>query len=178
VTRYERQFTEVTRKRSRYKFSNKGIKKQSNRISNSNSRRLLLSRRASNLCNLDNCESSPLQQQSLARAFQQAKEDKRLEYRAPVVVPGFSQHPAVQRPLVPADQVAAAQRRVSDRRQFCDISNSAYFCCDMLRKCQHNDGSCPVTRHCADMKHLWKHIPGCKDQKCLGAALCEFEICS
>jgi hypothetical protein len=54
VARYERQFTEVTRKRSRCKRSNKGIKKQSNRISNSNSRRLLLSRRASNLCNLDN----------------------------------------------------------------------------------------------------------------------------
>jgi len=34
-------------------------------------------------------------------------------------------------------------------------------------KCQHEDGRCPVTPHCAGMKRLWKHIAECKDQKCL-----------
>jgi len=34
-------------------------------------------------------------------------------------------------------------------------------------KCQHDDGHCPVTPHCAGMKRLWKHIAECKDQKCL-----------
>lgn len=34
-------------------------------------------------------------------------------------------------------------------------------------KCQHEDGRCPVTPHCAGMKRLWKHIAECKNQKCL-----------
>jgi len=33
-------------------------------------------------------------------------------------------------------------------------------------KCPHEDGRCPVTQHCADMKRLWKHMEGCKDNSC------------
>jgi len=39
-------------------------------------------------------------------------------------------------------------------------------------KCpQKEDGSCTVTPHCALMKRLWRHIEGCKDNKC------QFEHC-
>jgi hypothetical protein len=33
-------------------------------------------------------------------------------------------------------------------------------------KCPHEDGRCNVTPHCADMKRLWKHMEGCKDNQC------------
>lgn len=33
-------------------------------------------------------------------------------------------------------------------------------------KCPHDDGRCNVTPHCADMKRLWKHMEGCKDNQC------------
>lgn len=32
-------------------------------------------------------------------------------------------------------------------------------------KCQH-ETRCPVTPHCANMKQLWRHIMGCRDQDC------------
>lgn len=33
-------------------------------------------------------------------------------------------------------------------------------------KCPHDDGRCTVTPHCGDMKRLWKHMEGCKDNQC------------
>lgn len=33
-------------------------------------------------------------------------------------------------------------------------------------KCPHDDGRCPVTPHCGDMKRLWRHMEGCKDNNC------------
>ncbi|CAB9517362.1 Probable histone acetyltransferase HAC-like 1 [Seminavis robusta] len=33
-------------------------------------------------------------------------------------------------------------------------------------KCPHDDGRCTVTPHCADMKRLWRHMEGCKDNNC------------
>lgn len=33
-------------------------------------------------------------------------------------------------------------------------------------KCPHEDGRCPVTNHCADMKRLWKHMARCTDTNC------------
>jgi len=33
-------------------------------------------------------------------------------------------------------------------------------------KCPHEDGRCPITQHCADMKRLWRHMEGCKDNQC------------
>ncbi|VEU37356.1 unnamed protein product [Pseudo-nitzschia multistriata] len=33
-------------------------------------------------------------------------------------------------------------------------------------KCPHEDGLCPITPHCVDMKRLWRHMEGCKDNRC------------
>lgn len=33
-------------------------------------------------------------------------------------------------------------------------------------KCQAEEGRCTVTPHCADMKRLWRHMEGCKDNNC------------
>lgn len=33
-------------------------------------------------------------------------------------------------------------------------------------KCPAEPGSCQVTPHCADMKRLWRHMEGCKDNNC------------
>lgn len=33
-------------------------------------------------------------------------------------------------------------------------------------KCPHEDGRCTVTPHCADMKRLWRHMEGCRDNNC------------
>ena len=33
-------------------------------------------------------------------------------------------------------------------------------------KCTAEEGRCTVTPHCADMKRLWRHMEGCKDNNC------------
>ena len=33
-------------------------------------------------------------------------------------------------------------------------------------KCPAENGACTVTPHCADMKRLWRHMEGCKDNNC------------
>lgn len=33
-------------------------------------------------------------------------------------------------------------------------------------KCPHDIGTCTVTPHCSDMKRLWRHMEGCKDNNC------------
>ena len=33
-------------------------------------------------------------------------------------------------------------------------------------KCPHEEGCCPITPQCADMKRLWKHMAGCKNNQC------------
>eukprot|EP00957_Ditylum_brightwellii_P025425 1922788-Ditylum_brightwellii.AAC.1 len=33
-------------------------------------------------------------------------------------------------------------------------------------KCEYENGKCPITPHCQEMKTLWKHIASCKDQNC------------
>lgn len=33
-------------------------------------------------------------------------------------------------------------------------------------KCNHENGKCPVTQHCADMKKLWVHMAKCEDNRC------------
>jgi E1A/CREB-binding protein len=34
-------------------------------------------------------------------------------------------------------------------------------------QCQHEDGHCQVTRHCAGMRRLWMHIGDCSEKECL-----------
>jgi len=33
-------------------------------------------------------------------------------------------------------------------------------------KCSADDGRCSVTPHCSDMKRLWRHMEGCRDNSC------------
>jgi E1A/CREB-binding protein len=58
-------------------------------------------------------------------------------------------------------------RQVSDRQQVLRHQQQRLLLLRHAAKCQHEDGKCPVTPHCAGMKRLWKHIAECKDQKCL-----------
>lgn len=58
-------------------------------------------------------------------------------------------------------------RTVSDRQQVLRHQQQRLLLLRHAAKCQHEDGRCPVTPHCAGMKRLWKHIAECKDQKCL-----------
>ncbi len=58
-------------------------------------------------------------------------------------------------------------RQVSDRQQVLRHQQQRLLLLRHAAKCQHEDGHCPVTPHCAGMKRLWKHIAECKDQKCL-----------
>lgn len=60
-----------------------------------------------------------------------------------------------------------ARRQVSDRQQVLRHQQQRLLLLRHAAKCQHEDGRCPVTPHCAGMKRLWKHIAECKDQKCL-----------
>lgn len=61
----------------------------------------------------------------------------------------------------------ATGRQVSDRQQVLRHQQQRLLLLRHAAKCQHEDGRCPVTPHCAGMKRLWKHIAECKDQKCL-----------
>jgi E1A/CREB-binding protein len=58
-------------------------------------------------------------------------------------------------------------RQVSDRQQVLRHQQQRLLLLRHAAKCQHEDGRCPVTPHCAGMKRLWKHIAECKNQKCL-----------
>lgn len=60
-----------------------------------------------------------------------------------------------------------SSRQVSDRQQVLRHQQQRLLLLRHAAKCQHEDGRCPVTPHCAGMKRLWKHIAECKDQKCL-----------
>lgn len=67
----------------------------------------------------------------------------------------------------PAPNGAGSGRPVSDRQQVLRHQQQRLLLLRHAAKCQHEDGRCPVTPHCAGMKRLWKHIAECKDQKCL-----------
>mmetsp|Transcript_10089 Transcript_10089/g.22117 ORF Transcript_10089/g.22117 Transcript_10089/m.22117 type:complete len:1723 (-) Transcript_10089:284-5452(-) len=58
-------------------------------------------------------------------------------------------------------------RQNSDRQQVLRHQQQRLLLLRHAAKCQHEDGRCPVTPHCAGMKRLWKHIAECKNQKCL-----------
>ena len=73
-------------------------------------------------------------------------------------------------PAVPAPAASTAAnggRQVSDRQQVLRHQQQRLLLLRHAAKCQHEDGRCPVTPHCAGMKRLWKHIAECKNQKCL-----------
>jgi len=72
--------------------------------------------------------------------------------------------PPTQNGRAPA---GGSNRQVSDRQQVLRHQQQRLLLLRHAAKCQHDDGRCPVTPHCAGMKRLWKHIAECKDQKCL-----------
>jgi E1A/CREB-binding protein len=92
---------------------------------------------------------------------------------APVqhVQPASMQYPPAPAPVpsipVPINGTRPGERQVSDRQQVLRHQQQRLLLLRHAAKCQHDDGRCPVTPHCAGMKRLWKHIAECKDQKCL-----------
>ena len=91
------------------------------------------------------------------------------QQQPPAAAPGPASQPNTaqngQRPVSTAN--AASSRNVSDRQQVLRHQQQRLLLLRHAAKCQHEDGRCPVTPHCAGMKRLWKHIAECKDQKCL-----------
>lgn len=88
---------------------------------------------------------------------------------APVAPSAMQSQPA---PIgAPAPGTAApganGNKGVSDRQQVLRHQQQRLLLLRHAAKCQHEDGRCPVTPHCAGMKRLWKHIAECKNQKCL-----------
>jgi len=81
----------------------------------------------------------------------------------PIAYQSGSQAP----PQPPTPPTIIGSRPVSDRQQVLRHQQQRLLLLRHAAKCQHEDGRCPVTPHCAGMKRLWKHIAECKDQKCL-----------
>lgn len=87
---------------------------------------------------------------------------------APVAPIAAAPQQAQAAPAAPAPANGARNgRQVSDRQQVLRHQQQRLLLLRHAAKCQHEDGRCPVTPHCAGMKRLWKHIAECKDQKCL-----------
>jgi len=84
----------------------------------------------------------------------------------PIAYQAGSQTPAPPAPP-PSTGSRPGPRQVSDRQQVLRHQQQRLLLLRHAAKCQHEDGRCPVTPHCAGMKRLWKHIAECKDQKCL-----------
>lgn len=94
-----------------------------------------------------------------------------VQYQQPAPVPAAPAPGAplapVQNGVIPPAGAAGTSRQVSDRQQVLRHQQQRLLLLRHAAKCQHDDGRCPVTPHCAGMKRLWKHIAECKDQKCL-----------
>jgi E1A/CREB-binding protein len=78
--------------------------------------------------------------------------------------PDQQQNPTVA--AGPTTAAASQSRQVSDRQQVLRHQQQRLLLLRHAAKCQHEDGRCTVTPHCAGMKRLWKHIAECKNQKC------------
>lgn len=66
-----------------------------------------------------------------------------------------------------ATATTSGGRQIANRQQVLRHQQQRLLLLRHAAKCQHEDGRCPVTPHCAGMKRLWKHIAECKNQKCL-----------
>jgi len=76
------------------------------------------------------------------------------------------QPPANGEQAVAAAAGGAATTNNTNRQQVLRHQQQRLLLLRHAAKCPHENGKCPVTRHCAGMKRLWKHIAECKDQKC------------
>ena len=98
---------------------------------------------------------------------QQQPQQVQMQYQQPAAVQAPVQQPALSAQPVVGDVNGNNARQVSDRQQVLRHQQQRLLLLRHAAKCQHEDGRCPVTPHCAGMKRLWKHIAECKDQKCL-----------
>ena len=103
----------------------------------------------------------PVQQPGAPQPHMQYQQQPPPQQPAPVA-PAPGQNGVRAAPGAPG-----ANRQVSDRQQVLRHQQQRLLLLRHAAKCQHEDGRCPVTPHCAGMKRLWKHIAECKDQKCL-----------
>lgn len=97
------------------------------------------------------------------------QQPQQLQQQQQVVQPQVAQPAVAAQPAAPAAAAAAPAngRPVSDRQQVLRHQQQRLLLLRHAAKCQHEDGKCPVTPHCAGMKRLWKHIAECKNQKCV-----------
>jgi hypothetical protein len=121
-------------------------------------------------------EINPIMSQPSAKPTHAPVQPAPIQYQAqphaPVAAQPQQAPGSVQAPLPPQNGRTPAgagggNRQVSDRQQVLRHQQQRLLLLRHAAKCQHDDGRCPVTPHCAGMKRLWKHIAECKDQKCL-----------
>eukprot|EP00548_Thalassiothrix_antarctica_P005641 CAMPEP_0194137570 /NCGR_PEP_ID=MMETSP0152-20130528/7459_1 /TAXON_ID=1049557 /ORGANISM="Thalassiothrix antarctica, Strain L6-D1" /LENGTH=1691 /DNA_ID=CAMNT_0038834663 /DNA_START=284 /DNA_END=5359 /DNA_ORIENTATION=- len=117
-------------------------------------------------------QQQPQPQHIQAQAPQPAAQPQpvQMQYQPQQPAPTPAPQPAAPQPqqiAAPPGTNGARGRQVSDRQQVLRHQQQRLLLLRHAAKCQHEDGRCPVTPHCAGMKRLWKHIAECKDQKCL-----------
>jgi hypothetical protein len=82
-----------------------------------------------------------------------------------VPAPLPQQVPARPQPLFVGD--VNGDLNALDRQPFLRHKQQRLLLLQHAAQCQHEDGRCLVTRHCASMRCLWKHIADCNNQTCL-----------
>ena len=121
-------------------------------------------------------EINPIMSQPSAKPTHAPVQPAPIQYlaqpQAPVAAQPQQAPGSVQAPPPPQNGrtpagAGSGNRQVSDRQQVLRHQQQRLLLLRHAAKCQHDDGRCPVTPHCAGMKRLWKHIAECKDQKCL-----------
>lgn len=71
-----------------------------------------------------------------------------------------------QSQLINNNHQAIPQNPEEHRKQVLKQQQQRLLLLRHASKCPHENGRCPVTPHCWNMKQLWKHIMSCKDQEC------------
>jgi E1A/CREB-binding protein len=120
-----------------------------------------------NMSEINPIMGQPTQQQQSAPAPQPPPLQQVQYTQKPPVAPISAPTPQAPAPAANGPNGQASGRQVSDRQQVLRHQQQRLLLLRHAAKCQHEDGKCPVTPHCAGMKRLWKHIAECKDQKCL-----------
>ena len=78
------------------------------------------------------------------------------------LIPGMSN----QQHAPPSGMPTVSQNTDEHRKQVLKQQQQRLLLLRHASKCPHENGRCPVTPHCWNMKQLWKHIMSCKDQDC------------
>jgi len=81
-------------------------------------------------------------------------------------LPMSNNNQVAQPPVPSSDNNASGQHRGDSDPNKSRHKQQRLLLLRHASKCNYEDGQCPVTPHCAEMKVLWKHIASCKDQYC------------